>query len=873
MRLATAAVLILSAACLGAQTSITTGAILGTVSSDSVKRAAVRSVSEMLTARIPGVQTFTRDGQVGVGSVAYVRGLSGDPALSEPLLFIDGIRGDGRSAVPGPGVGGELGTSRLNDIDPAEIARVDVVTGPAAAVYGSGSANGVILVTTKQSDGGRPRVDISAEGGLTTTPLRDGQSYYAWGNGGTQCLTYQRAAGQCTVDSITHFNPLLANSSAITGTGYLQRYVASVGGGLAANALRYMVTGNYSDELGTLELPAAEQSYYQSEYHADVPSDVRRPNAMDAAGVRGSLLGTVGSVADLSLTLGYLGNHQRSTDDGTVLQDAALTPGYQEGDGWGPNPVVHPADIFAERGTDNVRRFTGSLHGDWHPASIVRAFFTAGVDNVDETQGGNYTSPMSAPYLPLQFDANARALTERSDASGGVTIGGAIARGLTSHLTIGGEYTEDHFRLADVARETLEQGAITVMFDQASHARAQIGSGYVEDAVTIDDRLFVTGGVRVDDMRIYPYFSTTAVNGFVNATLVPLPVMAPLLKLHGGYSTSSQAPTAEQMATQDLAYPALYPVQIGTGYPVPFTEVGPQAPREQDIELGMAAGGWHGRLTADLTVYERRTARALIPLDFNQNDGSGVYDLVQYELNGGVVRNRGIEGRVSAQLIDQPAVGWDATLLASGNQNRLLKFPLPLDAANGLGQMSGYPLNGVWATPYTYNDANGDGAISPGEVSGSGPAKYVGSSVPTREASLATGVRLFHRRLRLAALVDYRGGYVLPDLAGWYRALTGSDPALNDLPSSLGRQAQALAAGFVPDGWYQHVEAFRWREMSATVTVQRFDVTLAARNLALWTNYRGNDPDMDWTTGSGLNATTLRLPPPRTFLIRVATSI
>ncbi|HWZ59758.1 MAG TPA: hypothetical protein VNW46_12350 [Gemmatimonadaceae bacterium] len=104
MRLPISAALVLSAATAGAQ--ITTGQVLGTVAADSVARASVASLSQMLTARIPGVQTFTRDGQVGVGSVAYVRGLSGDPAFSEPLLYIDGVRVDGRASQPNAAGGG-----------------------------------------------------------------------------------------------------------------------------------------------------------------------------------------------------------------------------------------------------------------------------------------------------------------------------------------------------------------------------------------------------------------------------------------------------------------------------------------------------------------------------------------------------------------------------------------------------------------------------------------------------------------------------------------------------------------------------------------------------------------------------------------------
>ncbi len=257
--------------------------------------------------------------------------------------------------------------------------------------------------------------------------------------------------------------------------------------------------------------------------------------------------------------------------------------------------------------------------------------------------------------------------------------------------------------------------------------------------------------------------------------------------------------------------------------------------------------------------------------------GLGGDVVTEADMNGGVVQNRGIEGRVSARLIDRAAFGWDATVTASGNENRLEKYPYGSSGVlTGLALRPGYPVLGVWSYPYTYSDANGNGAISPNEVSSSNSPKYIGSPVPTREAAFQTGVRLFHHRLRLAALIDYRGGYVLPNVAGWQRALAETDPALNDLPSSLARQAQAVAPqvySLAYAGWWQHVEAFRWRELSATVTVRRFDITLAARNIALWTNYRGEDPDMDLTANSVANNIVMQLPPPRTFLIKVETTL
>ena len=49
----------------------------------------------------------------------------------------------------------------IDDINPADIESIEVLKDAAsAAIYGSRSANGVILISTKQGEKSRPRLDI-----------------------------------------------------------------------------------------------------------------------------------------------------------------------------------------------------------------------------------------------------------------------------------------------------------------------------------------------------------------------------------------------------------------------------------------------------------------------------------------------------------------------------------------------------------------------------------------------------------------------------------------------------------------------------------------------------------------------------------------
>lgn len=97
----------------------------------------VARVEELLQGRIPGLQVIRRaNGDFSL----RVRGSGSLVGNDEPLLVIDGM----------PIRMGGIGQALLG-IAPQDIARVDVLKDAgAAAIYGSRSANGVIVITTKR---------------------------------------------------------------------------------------------------------------------------------------------------------------------------------------------------------------------------------------------------------------------------------------------------------------------------------------------------------------------------------------------------------------------------------------------------------------------------------------------------------------------------------------------------------------------------------------------------------------------------------------------------------------------------------------------------------------------------------------------------
>jgi TonB-dependent starch-binding outer membrane protein SusC len=87
----------------------------------------------------------------GQGAMIRIRGNASLSQSNEPIIFVDGVRMNNGSSFAGIGTGGGGATTRLDDIDPNTIERIEVLKGAAAAtLYGTEASNGVIQIITKQ---------------------------------------------------------------------------------------------------------------------------------------------------------------------------------------------------------------------------------------------------------------------------------------------------------------------------------------------------------------------------------------------------------------------------------------------------------------------------------------------------------------------------------------------------------------------------------------------------------------------------------------------------------------------------------------------------------------------------------------------------
>lgn len=115
--------------------------------------APIASFSDALQGREPGLMMLPSTGTTGEGARIRIRGNASLSQNNEPIVYVDGVRIDNGggfgSGFVGSGGGGR--PSRLDDINPASIEKVEVLKGAAAAtLYGTEASAGVLLITTKK---------------------------------------------------------------------------------------------------------------------------------------------------------------------------------------------------------------------------------------------------------------------------------------------------------------------------------------------------------------------------------------------------------------------------------------------------------------------------------------------------------------------------------------------------------------------------------------------------------------------------------------------------------------------------------------------------------------------------------------------------
>ena len=212
------------------------------VKPDDIEAGLATSAQDLLVGASPGVVVTSAGGSPTGDATIRIRGGSSLSANNNPLIVIDGVPMSDMSFN---------GTSALTMVSPDNIESMTILKDASAtAIYGSRASNGVIIITTKKGQAGKPQVNFAANFHVNTArktlDLMDGDQFRAMIAENLPALTGRLGAASTDWQK------------EVLRTTFSQDYNLSVGG--TAGILPYRVSASYTDNEGILKTSGMQRT-------------------------------------------------------------------------------------------------------------------------------------------------------------------------------------------------------------------------------------------------------------------------------------------------------------------------------------------------------------------------------------------------------------------------------------------------------------------------------------------------------------------------------------------------------------------------------------------------------------------------------------
>ena len=167
------------------------------VNPDNLLQKSEPDILKSLQGKVAGVDIRSSQGTPGAATRIQIRGNNSFFGNSEPLIIVDGIpySNDQVTTTSQVSNGGAY-SSGISNLDPNDIASMNVLKGSsAAALYGSRASNGVIIITTKSGGGRRARgTEITFKSSISGETIANFPEYQNEFGAGSQ-MAYSNANG------------------------------------------------------------------------------------------------------------------------------------------------------------------------------------------------------------------------------------------------------------------------------------------------------------------------------------------------------------------------------------------------------------------------------------------------------------------------------------------------------------------------------------------------------------------------------------------------------------------------------------------------------------------------------------------------------
>ncbi len=879
------------------------GSYVSTVKAADLTKGATGNVLAALQGKTAGAQIIQNSGDPGGGISVRLRGISSISASSEPLYIIDGVivnnattrvtntsgNYDGGSFV------GNIGQNRLADINPADIERIEVLNGAAAAaIYGSRANSGVVQIFTKRGSVGAPVVSFSTNisrnslrkkvevnqsptkfGGptdgvgaqtqdiltpalLTTTPVtRYDYNDYIFRNGLGTDNNISVSGGREKTKYFTSAS-YFKNEGIIKNTDFRRfSFRANIDQELS-DKLKFLIGLNYTNSLSN-EKPDGN-SFFSPLNSINIIGNFHDIQTRDALGnIRA--IGERGRVNPVSV----IEDIKQKQETNRLIANAGLKFTPLRGLTFDYTLGI---DQYSQKGETFIPPFA---------YNVSDGFFGGGAA-LDPTRNG-YSSAGNFNFFGINNEVNGTyQFRLTNDISSTTQVGYSLQYEKNSYSLLQGRGLAPFVQTVN--------GASTLLPGVDERGEFSVWGYYAQQNFAYKNLFYLTGALRVDGSSVFgkdqrdlkyakasasyipsehEFWKKSAVSRVVNFAKVRfaygesgnLTGIGPYSRFNS-YSSSSFLNRTSLTSSSQLAN----------------TNVKPE--RQREVEFGIDLGLFNSRISLQANIYNKKVSDLLISRLIAPTTGfSSLLD------NFGSLENKGYELVLSGSVLQGKDLSWKVTAIYNHNRNKAIETGpgltlLSTNAGAPVALIEGQPIGvfyGAFFALGSNNELVKNAAGFPQGERGTqtGPLTFTVQRDATTGLPIGTFPLL--RKIIGDPNPDWTGSlvnefsYKKLNLRVQLDAVQGNEVFNADWRTRQGvgngKEAEKEQTGVYPRGYissfYAAIEQWRiddgsfvkLREVYLSYTlgnikkIKDVTVSLSGRNLISWDNYKGYDPEVN----------------------------
>jgi TonB-linked SusC/RagA family outer membrane protein len=900
------------------------GSYISTVKGDQLTKGATGDVLTALQGKTAGAQIIQNGGDPSGGVSVRLRGISSVNSSSEPLYIVDGIivnnatnRVTNTSAnYDGQNFVGAIGQNRMSDINPADIERIEVLNGAAAAaIYGSRANAGVVQIFTKRGSSGAPVVSFSSNFLISKLRKKLDVNQAPVKFGGSPDVFTQDILSPDTIRTtpVNRYD----YQDYIFRTAYGTDNNISVSGG--RDRTKYYASGSYYYNEGIVQNTNFQRYSFRFNLDQALNDYVSFNVGLNYINSSGDEKPNGQSFFSPTNSVTIIGNFH------DIFQRDALGNLKAVGERGRVNPVSVIEDIKQRQETN---RILSNLGIQLKPFRNLTFNYTLGIDNY--AQNGTTFIPPYAYNVNTAFygggislDASLNGYSStatdnffqiNNELTGNYNLDISTSLASTTQVGYSVQYEKNNYTLLQgrglaPGVQTVNSAA-SVLPGVDDRSEISISGAYLQQNFKYKNHFFVTGAVRLDgssvfgeDERNQVYFKASGSYLLSDAEYwrnMGLSDWWNTFKIRAAYGESGNLTGigAYQRINSYTPYALTGKISFNSSNTLANENIKPE--RQKELELGTDLSFFNNRLGLQFNWYDKKVEDLLINRFIAPTTGYS-----SFLNNIGSMENKGIELVVTATPVSTNDLRWDLTAIYNRNRNKAIDIGQALilfstNAGAPVAILQGQPI-GVFYGTFFATDGNGNQVKNPAGIPQTERGIQVSPSeyTPQRNAAgLPSGTTL--RKVIGDPNPDYTGSLVNEltfkklNLRIQLDAVQGVDVFNADFRTRQGvgngKVAEQEHNGQIPRGYISGIYAIEeWRiddgsfvklrEVSLSYNfgnMKRFRdlrLSLSGRNLVSWDDYDGYDPEVN----AAGQSTILRgidfgsIPIPATFSFGIST--